>query len=44
MPPTSKFQLVVEAQARGDAELARMSAVVNRLSSELERANRKIAD
>lgn len=44
MPPTSKFQLVVEAQARGEADLARLSATVNRLSSDLEKANTRIAN
>lgn len=44
MGATQKFQLVVEAQARGDAELARLSATVNKLGDELARANKKIAD
>lgn len=44
MGATQRFQLVVEAQARGDAELARLSATVNKLTDELARANKKIAD
>jgi len=44
MAATQRFQLVVEAQARGDAELARLSATVNKLGDELARANKKIAD
>ena len=44
MAATQRFQLVVEAQARGDAELARLSATVNKLTDELARANKKIAD
>ncbi len=44
MAATQRFQLVVEAQARGDAELARLSATVNKLGDELARANKKISD
>lgn len=44
MAATQRFQLVVEAQARGDAELARLSATVNKLGDELARANKKMAD
>lgn len=44
MAATQRFQLVVEAQARGGAELARLSATVNKLGDELARANKKISD
>ena len=44
MGATQKFQLLVESQARGEAEIARLSATVNKLGEELARANRKIAE
>lgn len=44
MAATQRFQLVVEAQARGEEELARLSATVNKLGDELARANKKISD
>lgn len=43
MAATSKFQLLVESQTRGEAEIARLSATVNKLSADLEKANRKMA-
>lgn len=43
MGATSKFQLLVESQTRGEAEIARLSATVNKLSADLEKANRKMA-
>ncbi len=44
MPPTNKFQLLVESQSRGEAEIAKLNAIVNKLAADIEKSNKKIAE
>lgn len=40
---TPRFQLIVEAVTRGEAELARLTGVVNKLTADIERGNARVA-
>ncbi len=44
MGATNKFQLLVESQSRGEAEIAKLNAIVNKLAADIEKSNKKIAD
>lgn len=43
MAATNRFQLLVESQSKGEAEIARLNSVVNKLASDIEKANAKIS-
>lgn len=43
MGATNRFQLLVESQSKGEAEISRLNSVVNKLAADIEKANKRIA-